>query len=508
MSNLNISIAKGKGNINHNNREFVTENIDKAKIKDNIIYKQESLVEAYEKCFAATIDTYNSKQKRSDRKIDGAEGYIEKIKHSKNGEQVFYENVVQVGNMQDSHVGTKEGDIARDVIDDYMKGFEERNPNLYVFNAVLHLDEQTPHLHVDYIPLADDYKQGLQLRNSLDKALKQQGIDGKANKYEHRTKSWQNKEKDHIETLMKSRGLERAEETGLKAKHRGVENFKASVNIVKNEVKAIPTQIESKPKGLSKDKVVVKKVDLEQLEQRAKLSIVHEENAKKLIADISKIKADAHEKGSEYFELLGKQKDLNKDYGELTKAYQSQEIELSEAQAENTSLKAEIDDLNDSFSKKVQDIANPLKKQIKGLKTLLKATMIAYGDVTRALSMFTHPKSPYKVIFPDKQSKLINGIKNFSLNCLVKVNDELDEMSVPSCKYDLNQNLGISKHIKKFIEPEYPEKAYYKKGKNGLGLYDADGSNFYGGKDIVKDFREHNVKILDPQDLLLDGLEL
>ena len=59
-----------------------------------------------------------------------------------------------------------------------MQDFSERNPNLYVFNAVLHMDEATPHLHIDYIPVAHGYQKGLQVRNSLDKALKEQGIDG------------------------------------------------------------------------------------------------------------------------------------------------------------------------------------------------------------------------------------------------------------------------------------------------------------------------------------------
>ena len=90
--------------------------------------------------------------------IQGVKGYIEHIKNSKNKEKLFYENVVQVGNMYDSKVGTKQGDICVQILDKYMREFEQRNPNLYVFNAVLHLDEQTPHLHIDYIPLAHNYK--------------------------------------------------------------------------------------------------------------------------------------------------------------------------------------------------------------------------------------------------------------------------------------------------------------------------------------------------------------
>ena len=192
MSRASISVCKGKGSIAHNNREFIAENVISEKTEDNIIYKQENLEQAYKKCFEKAINNYNLSQKRKDRLIQGVKGYIEHIKNSKNKEKLFYENIVQVGNMYDSKVGTKQGDVCIQILDKYMREFEHRNPNLYVFNAVLHLDEQTPHLHIDYIPLAHNYKQGLKTRNSLDRAFKEQGIEGKSNKYENSTLfAWQ-----------------------------------------------------------------------------------------------------------------------------------------------------------------------------------------------------------------------------------------------------------------------------------------------------------------------------
>lgn len=95
------------------------------------------------------------------------------IEHSGNKEKVFYENVVQIGKMEDTPVVDENGNLteeakqAIEVLDKYANTFQERNPNLYVFNCVLHLDEATPHLHIDYIPVAHGYKKGLQTRNSL-----------------------------------------------------------------------------------------------------------------------------------------------------------------------------------------------------------------------------------------------------------------------------------------------------------------------------------------------------
>ena len=211
--------------MNHNNRVFLTKNVDPTRTHLNITYKKESLEDAYEKCFGKAIEDYNANQKRADRRIDGIQGYMNQVKNSKNGEKLFYENVVQVGNMFDSHVGTAQGDLCGQILDEYMKGFQKRNPNLYVFNAVLHLDEQTPHLHIDYIPLAHGYQKGLSVRNSLDRSLKEQGIDGKSNKFENSTTAWQEREKSALADCMREHGLERAEESGLKRKHKNLEDY-------------------------------------------------------------------------------------------------------------------------------------------------------------------------------------------------------------------------------------------------------------------------------------------
>jgi len=537
MGKVTISIAKGKGSMGHNNREFITENVDKDKIKDNIVYKQESLEKAYEHCFGKAIEDYNEKQKRADRKIDGVKGYMEQIKTSGNGEKVFYENVVQVGNMQDCHVDSEQGQVAKDILDDYMKDFQSRNPKLYVFNAVLHLDEQTPHLHIDYIPLADGYKNGLAVRNSLDRALKQQGLEGKANKYENRTISWQNAEKDHIEKLMNKRGLERAEDKGLKAKHKSVEHYKTIVGEINNQVAKIPSQIESKPTLLDKQKVTVRKEDLEQLEHRAKLSVVHEKATKKLIEDISTTKESgvqyiankmsralselsvaekerdkayqerkkAEEMKEKFSKLYKQQEGLNEKYKELNGAYENQKKTIIELQKENVSLKAQNDDLRHSFDERVQTIVEPLKEQINSLKTHLKGSMESLTSVVKAVGMLRHENSHgYKADLSDKQIKLVDAITKYSKAWIERDGEGLNDDTAKNCKEDIDKHIGISKGIKSFIEPDYPDILIYKGGEQGRGFYDKD-KNFYGGKEILKDLKEHGVKISDPYELLPGG---
>ncbi len=206
-----ISFVKGKGSLRHNNREFIANNIDEARVPWNTVYIQKPLQEAYEEIFGNAVSEYNAKQKRSDRKIDD---YLTKIKNSGNNEKQFYETVVQIGKRDDTGVLDENGNlseaakVARDILDEYARTFQERNPNLILFNAVLHMDEATPHLHLDYIPVAHGYKTGLSTRNSLTKGLQEMGIAPAVSKSDTETMHWQERERAYISELCKEHEIE------------------------------------------------------------------------------------------------------------------------------------------------------------------------------------------------------------------------------------------------------------------------------------------------------------
>ena len=92
--------------------------------------------------------------KRKDRQIAN---YYEKIRQGKQ-EKLFHEVIFQIGNCEDTAVGTSEGNLAVKVLDEYMKDFQKRNPTLRVFSCYLHQDEATPHLHIDFVPYVTDWK--------------------------------------------------------------------------------------------------------------------------------------------------------------------------------------------------------------------------------------------------------------------------------------------------------------------------------------------------------------
>lgn len=491
MAKASISVCKGKGSMAHNNRDFITENVDKSRTPDNITYVKEPLEVAYEKCFGQAIEDYNARQKRSDRRINGVKGYMEQIRNSKNGEKLFYENIIQVGNMQDSHVGTPQGEVCKQILDEYMRDFQRRNPNLYVFNAVLHMDEATPHLHIDYIPLAHGYKQGLSVRNSLDRAFGEQGIEGKANKYECRTIAWQRAEKDHIEKVMLEHGLERAPDKGIDQEHMTVEQYKAVTLAVRNEVKQMPKQIETAPMMFNKERVTVRKDDLERLEKRAKLSLEHEKATKQLVSDLKqdrkegkeyieeqKAKADSHEmaakrtleRASEEYRkaqevrkqaerLYHQQKELNESYNQLVSVYQNQKQTITDLQGENNRLRAEILDLRQSIEKRVQQAVEPLQRQIQGFKERiadleerLDGMCQSLTNVVKAFGMLKHDKEDgYKVTLNDKQSRLFDAIENYTKKFLRMEKKE-------GMAEDVEKHIGISKGISEHIEELTPKR--------------------------------------------------
>ena len=182
MKEKRISFCQGKGSLTHNNRDFIAENVDRSRIKDNITFISQPVGEAYEQLFGKSTERYNARQKRNDRKIHST--YYESLFHQKPSSSVvtaadkrksFYEDVVQVGKMEDSGIGTEDAQLVADCLKEFMAGFQQRNPNFYVFNAVLHMDEATPHLHIDYIPIGH-YKRGQDKQNGIAQALKEMGF--------------------------------------------------------------------------------------------------------------------------------------------------------------------------------------------------------------------------------------------------------------------------------------------------------------------------------------------
>ena len=241
LSSIRIELVKGV--LKHNNRNFIAENVDKDRTKNNVEYKKIPLEEAYHTLFDRALQRYNDKQKRADRKIDN---YLEHIQKGKQ-EKPFYEIIVQVGNRDDMGVGSPNERLAKRILEDYLRRFEERNPNLFVFNAVLHMDEATPHLHIDFIPYTTRSTRGLDTRVSMKKALEEQGFVG-SGRSDTETMAWLQSEKESLASIMERHGVE-WEHQGNEREHLSVLEYKKEqrskeVVELENEIKSLITTAE------------------------------------------------------------------------------------------------------------------------------------------------------------------------------------------------------------------------------------------------------------------------
>ena len=169
--------------------------------------------------FDEALARYNEKQTRSDRRIDD---YYEKIRSGKQ-EKPFHEIILQIGDKDNMGAKTENGQLAAKVLDKYMRDFQRRNPTLRVFSAYLHMDEVTPHLHIDFVPYTTGSKRGLDTRVSLKQALSALGFKG-GTRRETELNQWVAYEKEQLAAVMLEHGIE-WEKKGTHEKHLSVLDF-------------------------------------------------------------------------------------------------------------------------------------------------------------------------------------------------------------------------------------------------------------------------------------------
>lgn len=186
---FSVKMNKAATNIPHNNRTLTEEeykqpaheHIIREKSSDNIVIRQSTIQEAYKEVFGEAVEEYNAKQKRKDRQI---KDYYKHVYHSKTLD-LQREMIIGLGNKEDweklGYEKKKEaGQLLREVIEDFIK---DKKDHIHVYNAVVHLDEAgAPHAHINFIPLAHNYKNGLKTQPSWTKSLAQMGYPGKGRK--------------------------------------------------------------------------------------------------------------------------------------------------------------------------------------------------------------------------------------------------------------------------------------------------------------------------------------
>ena len=279
----------GKGSVNHNSRKFHAKNIDSERSYLNVEYCNEDVKDVYHELFDEALVRYNEKQTRSDRKIDD---YYDKICFGKQ-EKPFHEIILQIGDKDNMGATTENGQLAAKVLDEYMRDFQRRNPTLRVFSAYLHMDEATPHLHIDFVPYTTGSKRGLDTRVSLKQALSALGFKG-GTRSETELNQWVQHEKKQLAEIMLERGIE-WEQKGTHEKHLSVLDFKK-----KERAKEV-AELEAKKESLEEHNVAILETsekwlgELENLEQEIHSAQEIREEADKKV-EVAKKEAARYEK--------------------------------------------------------------------------------------------------------------------------------------------------------------------------------------------------------------------
>ena len=233
-----ISAMVGDGSVNHNSRKFKAANVDGERTHLNVDYCNENIKKVYHKLFDEALKKYNDKQTRSNRKI---KNYYDKICNSKQ-EKPFHEIILQIGNKEDMGAESENGQLAKQVLDEYFRGFQERNPQLRVFSAHLHMDEATPHIHIDFVPFTTGSKRGLETRVSLKQALAAQGFKG-GTRSDTEWNQWVQSEKEQLAAVMERYGIE-WEHKGTHEKHLSVLEYKKQER--EKEIEQLDNQLAEK----------------------------------------------------------------------------------------------------------------------------------------------------------------------------------------------------------------------------------------------------------------------
>lgn len=199
--------------VGHNRREAVFVNAEPHIDPNGVHEEWRDLTElqAYEDLFGDALQAYNDKQSRDDRKMT-MEDYIQSVKNDnrgrKNGKKLkdgkptgckhsSYEVVVTFGNKEE----LIPDDVGKEMMKRYVNEWNDRNPNLYLYGAYYHADEEgAPHVHLDFVPVAHGYKRGMECQSSIGKALKEMGYDD-VSQHNNSYMAWQTAEREHLESI-------------------------------------------------------------------------------------------------------------------------------------------------------------------------------------------------------------------------------------------------------------------------------------------------------------------
>lgn len=471
-----VSIAKGRGYLNHNDRSIdrVSEKSwDPELSRKNVICRNIPIEDAYEQLFGKALNEYNQRQIDVNHPERQIKNYYEHISRSKQ-EKPFYEFVVAFGNMNN-----KDTDIYPSLqrcLDEYITNFDKRNPNFKVFQKIVHLDEKgIDHAHLDFIPVSTHNKRGLSVKNSFRGALKEMGYTGKTAFLD-----WRQSEEKYMAEILERHGLEFERGSG-RDEHLNVRQYQAEAreinrlaqqklknmelpSIPEPEIKTNPiTKSESVKLSKAEFDKIKQVIDYQQTQitsleaQKSDLSAKLKNVESKL--DIARKKPYMREnetltknleiESNLSEELTKKYEKLNNQYIDLFKGYKKLEKENNSLHKENNDLKKE----NSSLFRKIRELEMKISTITQDFYYKLTDAYVSIKNIVQAVGMLKYDKgNGYRIEnLTDKQERLIDGVAEYG-SALAKDN-KYTELAK-----QMDNKVGIDESIESFVKLPEPER--------------------------------------------------
>jgi hypothetical protein len=298
---------------------------------------------------------------------------------------------VQVGDKNTCAVGSADGELVAKILDEYARGFSERNPNFHVFNSVLHLDERTPHLHIDYIPIANGYKNGLQTRNSISVAMEQMGFG----KDKDSINRWRMQERQILREICERYGMEIAEETKGRGKSFTPDEYKNIRDEAKEEIKADPEIL---------DEI---RADIEE-------ELLSEQQH--LVDEIDRHKQELTDLQGKKTTLQGEVKQEQKHFTDMQEKFKPRKDDLEKIKKIKQETKPNILTNNVSLSKAAFDFLINIAEQHARISDTTLAALEKHNEVTaelkRCQSLYLAVATVAAGLSYSDRSKLTHGVQD------------------------------------------------------------------------------------------------
>lgn len=471
-----VSIAKGRGYLNHNDRSIdrVSEKSwDPELSRKNVICRNIPIEDAYEQLFGKALNEYNQRQIDVNHPERQIKNYYEHISRSKQ-EKPFYEFVVTFGNMNDKD--TDIYPVLQRCLDEYITNFDERNPNFKVFQKIVHLDEKgIDHAHLDFIPVSTHNKRGLSVKNSFRGALKEMGYTGKTAFLD-----WRQSEEKYMAEILERHGLEFERGSG-RDEHLNVRQYQAEAREInrlaqqklKNmELPSIPEpEIKTNPITKS-ESVKLSKAEFDKIKQvidyqqtqitsleaqksdlsaklknvESKLDIARKKPYMRKNETLMQNLQDESDLSEELTKKYGK---LSNQYVDLVKSYKKLEKENGILHEKNTSLEKE----NSSLFKKIRKLEMEIGGITQDFYYKLTRAYVSIKNIVQAIGMLKYDKENGYGIenLTAKQERLIDGVSEYG-SALAKDNE------YPELAKQMDNKVGIDESIESFVKLPEPER--------------------------------------------------